>query len=502
MINTVAAVSCSLRGVIIAEMYKIREECGGYKDVLSLNHGCRDDLLFPLCFSFTGKIMLHVTSHKTCTKTYWVAIPLKLTCAAFQITKLALYDIHACLFCHLCCHLCVEGTINRMCMLSTFMLNVILDLWLWLWVFCPLKDVSERQLPHYSMQKRLRSATPGFDAQSREKKGAQHQHLPLKSAKFPLIPAKSSGKQLSPHLQYKLTHTGMRQKILICFRLSESWRILKNHHSHTRAQRGTQLNICRWASMFEGWSEHQTAQSQINNNFHKYLEHNSKSLTNHPEYISQTIKSLLNFPYQQFKQPPIQTCVDRPSLIVSLLVLFLFPSSIDSYFLSFLSLFCLPSSVLSPTAACCFLYFFLINNIIPIFRPLVASPSVTCVRQEESNYWILALRSARLHKSPSCFPVFSSSVAFSSSYLRSTMWTIMLKPKISIGCQTTKATHLEEFCEKWRLGLLFCRGDARFINPSLSTAAGTLYSSFSWEVLCLLQIFITSLQMLHFYQPD
>lgn len=28
----------------------------------------------------------------------------------------------------------------------------------------------------------------------------------------------------------------------------------------------------------------------------------------------------------------------------------------------------------------------------------------------------------------------------------------MLKPKITIGCQTTEATLLEQFCEKWRLG--------------------------------------------------
>lgn len=108
----------------------------------------------------------------------------------------------------------------------------------------------------------------------------------------------------------------------------------------------------------------------------------------------------------------------------------------------------------------------------------MASPSVTCVRQEESNYWILALSSACLHKSPSCFPVFSSSIGFSSNNMRSKTRKIMLKPIIIIAFQTTEATHLEEFCRNWCLGLLFCRGDARFINLSLNT--GPLYSFFSW----------------------
>lgn len=109
-----------------------------------------------------------------------------------------------------------------------------------------------------------------------------------------------------------------------------------------------------------------------------------------------------NFTSQQFKQLPFKLCVDQPSSVVSSQILFLlFASFIYSNFPSLLFLF------VFPTAACCFLYFFLINNIIPIFRPLVASPSVTCVRQEESNYGILALRSARLHKSPPCFPLFS-----------------------------------------------------------------------------------------------
>lgn len=110
----------------------------------------------------------------------------------------------------------------------------------------------------------------------------------------------------------------------------------------------------------------------------------------------------------------------------------------------------------------------------------MASPSVTCVRQEESNYWILALRSACLHKSPSCFPVFSSSVACSCNYRRSETWKTLLKPKIIVGCQTTEATHLEEFCKKkrWCLGLLFCRGDARFINLNLNT--GPLHPFLSW----------------------
>lgn len=44
------------------------------------------------------------------------------------------------------------------------------------------------------------------------------------------------------------------------------------------------------------------------------------------------------------------------------------------------------------------------------------------------------------------------------------MWKTMLKPKIIIGFQTTEATL---FCRERCLGLLFCRGDARFINLSL-----------------------------------
>ena len=43
---------------------------------------------------------------------------------------------------------------------------------------------------------------------------------------------------------------------------------------------------------------------------------------------------------------------------------------------------------------------------------------------------------------------FSSSVAFSSSYLRSEGGEIMLKPKITIGCQTTEAAHSEESCKR------------------------------------------------------
>lgn len=135
------------------------------------------------------------------------------------------------------------------------------------------------------------------------------------------------------------THT--KQKILICFSSSESWTILKNQLSfffpHTRLQRGTQLNICRWAFMFEGWSEYQTAQSQINNNFHKYLEHNSPIPQDSPRINQSTIKSLFpNFTYQQFKQPSNQTakfncvitdilfCIRAPSIPILSLFSFLF----------------------------------------------------------------------------------------------------------------------------------------------------------------------------------
>lgn len=89
---------------------------------------------------------------------------------------------------------------------------------------------------------------------------------------------------------------------------------------------------------------------------------------------------------QEVQTTSSEMCVDQPSLIVSLLLLSFIPKLIYYFFPLFALSFCLYSSVLKPTAACCFLYFFLINNIIPIFRPLVASPSVTCVRLEESNY--------------------------------------------------------------------------------------------------------------------
>lgn len=62
---------------------------------------------------------------------------------------------------------------------------------------------------------------------------------------------------------------------------------------------------------------------------------------------------------------------------------------------------------------------FLIRNIISNFRPLVALPSVTSVRQEKSNYCILASRRACLHKSLSCSAVHSADVLFSNNCQRS-----------------------------------------------------------------------------------
>lgn len=118
----------------------------------------------------------------------------------------------------------------------------------------------------------------------------------------------------------------------------------------------------------------------------------------------------------------------------------------------------------------------------------MASPSVTCVRQEESNYWILALRSACLHKSPSCFPVFSSSVACSCNYRRSETWKTLLKPKIIVGCQTTEATHLEEFCKKKVMfGPFVLQGRCQVYKSEFEYRATSSFSLLN--VLCLLQIF-------------
>lgn len=119
---------------------------------------------------------------------------------------------------------------------------------------------------------------------------------------------------------------------------------------------------------------------------------------------------------------------------------------------------CLSSSVLWPTAACCFLYFFLINNIIPIFKPLVASPSVTSVRQEESNYWILPLRSACLRKSPSCFPAFFYS------------WSDLRRQNVKDNVETKDRLYVPDHRGstfrgiQWKLkwGLLFWSREARF----------------------------------------
>lgn len=62
---------------------------------------------------------------------------------------------------------------------------------------------------------------------------------------------------------------------------------------------------------------------------------------------------------------------------------------------------------------------FLIKDIIPNVRPLVALPSVTSVRQEKSNYCILASRRACLHKTLSCSAVHSADVLFSKNCQRS-----------------------------------------------------------------------------------
>ncbi len=66
--------------------------------------------------------------------------------------------------------------------------------------------------------------TPGFDAHSREREKRSASAFVIKSVKFPLIPQKSSEKQL-PHT-YELTH--LRQKMLVCFSPSQPWAMVKN----------------------------------------------------------------------------------------------------------------------------------------------------------------------------------------------------------------------------------------------------------------------------------
>lgn len=62
---------------------------------------------------------------------------------------------------------------------------------------------------------------------------------------------------------------------------------------------------------------------------------------------------------------------------------------------------------------------FLIKNIIPNFMPLVAWPSVTSARQEKSNYCILALGRACLHRRLLCSAVKSANLLFSRNCQRS-----------------------------------------------------------------------------------
>lgn len=72
--------------------------------------------------------------------------------------------------------------------------------------------------------------------------------------------------------------------------------------------------------------------------------------------------------------------------------------------------------------------------------PLVASPSVTRVRQEKSNYCILASRRACLHTRLSCSAVDSADVLSSRNCQRSEIQKIVLRPEIIPECQTTGET--------------------------------------------------------------
>lgn len=144
------------------------------------------------------------------------------------------------------------------------------------WVFCPLKDVLERQSPHQAMQKRLHSVPLGFDAQSRERRSALHQHLPLEVLNFPWYVQKALRNNY-PHT-HKLVRIGW--VILIRFSPSESCAILKDHQTLVLmdiTQWSTQLNMYRWLFVFEGWRH------QINNNFYRYLEENFNSHKTHYE---------------------------------------------------------------------------------------------------------------------------------------------------------------------------------------------------------------------------
>jgi len=130
------------------------------------------------------------------------------------------------------------------------------DLRLWLWVFCPLNNVRKTIVSLIWMQKSLSSVTPGFEAQSRGRKEGRtrgREHLPLKVLHFPWY-LQWALERNYPHAD-ELTHT--MWKIWICFGPSESMTFLKNHQTLFL----TPLNMCRWAFVFEGWSEHQTVQS-------------------------------------------------------------------------------------------------------------------------------------------------------------------------------------------------------------------------------------------------
>lgn len=122
---------------------------------------------------------------------------------------------------------------------------------------------------------------------------------------------------------------------------------------------------------------------------------------------------------------------------------------------------------MQPTAACCFLYFFFNQQ---YYSQLVASPSVTCVRQEESNHWILALRAACLEKKSLMLSNFFFSFAFFGNNKRSEMWKICWNEK------NHWMPNCRAMCsEKWNL---FCSKEARFKNLGLYTEFETFPQKF------------------------
>lgn len=177
-----------------------------------------------------------------------------------------------------------------------------------------------------------------------------------------------------------------------------------------RQQRLTKINICRWA--FCVWWvvwEPPARWIVLSEKMFFFLFKKKIWISEAPlpvsldsTRINQSGKEIISSPQKINHISAFQT-TSKPakSLCHCWFSLFLFFIFQKIFFSSFFEVFI--AFVLSPTAACCFLYFFFNQQ---YYSQLMASPSVTCVRREESNHWFLALKAACFHKSPSWFPIF------------------------------------------------------------------------------------------------